>query len=447
MKPTSFPFSSFSLNEHVVSSLATLGYVHATPVQQAVIPAALRGESLIARYETGSGKTHAFLIPTMANMVATKGLQTILLTPTRELANQTYQFAKKWADVAFPWMKIARLTGGTSLKNDLHDLSNMPHMLILTPGRLSVVLDSMSNTKFHTIRTVVMDEADMLMDASFIQEVDILLSRLSAPQLLVFSASLSKPLLGVLRQYIRPDHVFEPTEKTVNNTQISHYLVDTRHQPLPESIAGFMAAVQPYRLMIFASRVATVLTVHEALTAQGMTVGLLHGDMAFRDRKAMLKRIQLGEYAVILASDIAARGMDIADVSDVLSLDLPKDLAYYFHRAGRTGRYDQLGKSYVFYQKDDQHLIDTLQQKGVHFTRMTLKADGLKTSKDAGRPFQHDEQPELKRDIKKAIQKYRTTQVKPGYKKKVKRAIERVKKKHRRAAIDKVIRKRVYGGK
>jgi ATP-dependent RNA helicase CshB len=305
----------------------------------------------------------------------------------------------------------------------------------------------MSNTKFHTIRTVVMDEADMLMDASFIQEVDQLLSRLSAPQLLVFSASLSKPLLGVLRQYIRPDHVFEPTEKTVNNAQISHYLVDTRHQPILESITGFIQAIQPYRLMIFASRVATVLSVHEALVAQGLTVGLLHGDMAFRDRKAMLKRIQLGEYTIILASDIAARGMDIADVSDVLSLDLPKDLAYYFHRAGRTGRYDQLGKSYVFYQKDDQHLIDTLQQKGVQFTRMTLKADGLKTAKDTGRPFQHDEQPELKRDIKKAIQKYRTTQVKPGYKKKVKRAIERVKKKHRRAAIDKVIRKRVYGGK
>lgn len=441
------PFTSFALDSQLTSSLASLGYVDATPVQQAVIPAALRGESLIARFETGSGKTHAFLIPSMAMIVPDHGLQVIMMTPTRELANQTYQFAKAWADLAFPWMKITRLTGGTSLDDDQEAVRRTPHLIILTPGRLRVLLDSMTNTAFHTIKTIVMDEADMLLDTSFIAEVDPLLSRLSAPQLLVFSASLSKPLLGVLRRYIRPDHIFEPSEKTINTTQVEHILLDTRHQDHVTSIINLLTLLQPFRAMLFASRVDTVMHLYDALTARGYTLGLLHGKMSFRERKAMLKRIQQGEFTLILASDIAARGMDIADISDVISVDLPQDLAYYFHRAGRTGRYKESGKSYVFYQKDDQSKIETLQQKGVQFSRFSLKEGGLKPQPTKAKTTQREEHPQLKRDIKKAIQKYASHEVKPGYKKKVKRAIERVKKKHRRAAIDKTIRKRVYGGK
>ena len=168
--------------------------------------------------------------------------------------------------------------------------------------------------------------------------------------------------------------------------------------------------------------------------------------MGHRERKMMLRRIAEGEFTLICASDIAARGMDLPDISDVVSLDLPRDLAYYFHRAGRTGRYRASGTSYVFYTKDQQRAIDTLTQKGITFTLMTLKASGLKQTAPE-RTWKHVEQPELKRDIKKAIQRYASKEVKPGYKKKVKRAVERVKQKYKRKAIDAVIRKRLYGGK
>jgi ATP-dependent RNA helicase CshB len=446
MNKASFPFSSFALEPDFVQALATLGYHQATPVQQVVIPSALRGESLIARFETGSGKTHAFLIPSFARLDAQAGLQLMIVSPTRELVTQTYQFAKAIADAAFPWVKIMRLTGGTALEDDVHALKQEPNVLCLTPGRLTSVLQAMSHTPFQRIKTLVLDEADMLLDASFVHDVDAMLKTMEAPQLLVFSASLSKPLLGMLRAYIRPDHIFEPTEKTVNNTQVNHLLVDTRHQEPVDAFLRLVDHVQPYRMLVFASTVDRIQQFHASLTAKGLTVGLLHGDMGHRERKMMLRRIAEGEFTLICASDIAARGMDLQDISDVVSLDLPRDLAYYFHRAGRTGRYRASGTSYVFYTKDQQRAIDTLTQKGITFTRMTLKASGLKQAAPE-RTWKHVEQPELKRDIKKAIQRYASKEVKPGYKKKVKRAVERVKQKYKRKAIDAVIRKRLYGGK
>lgn len=443
---SALPFSSFSLSTQTVEGLATLGYHLATPVQQVVIPAALRGESLIARFETGSGKTHAFLIPTFERLQQNGGLQVLIVIPTRELMTQTYAFAKSMVETMYPWVRLMRLSGGTSMDEDLQQLKQQPHVIILTPGRLTSVLNAMNNALFQQLKTIVLDEADMLLDATFVHEVDGLLKRTHSQQLLVFSASLSKPLLGMLRHYIHPDHIFEPDEKTVNNANVSHILVDTRHQELLQAFKALYQHVSPFRMLIFASRVATIKTFHQGVMDQGYKAGLLHGEMSFRERKMMLKRIASGEFDVICASDIAARGMDLPDISDVLSLDLPQDLAYYFHRAGRTGRYQAKGTSYVFFTKDQQRSIDSLAEKGVHFTRMALKADGLKPS-SSERVFRHEEKPELKRDIKKAIQRYASHQVKPGYKKKVKRAVARVKQKYKRKAIDTIIKKRVYGGK
>ena len=440
------PFSSFSLRESTIRGLSSLGYQVATPVQQVVIPSALRGESLIARFETGSGKTHAFLIPTFERLQSEGGLQVLIVIPTRELVSQTYAFAKALVDTIYPWVRLMRLTGGKAMEEDLHQLKQQPHVVILTPGRLTSVLNAMNNTSFQQLKTIVLDEADMLLDNTFIHEVDGLLKRTNAQQLLVFSASISKPLLGMLRQYIRPDHIFEPDEKTVNNANITHILVDTRHQEMLQAFVLLYRHLMPYRLLVFASKVATIKSFHQGLAEKGIDTALLHGEMSFRERKMMLKRIASGEFSLICASDIAARGMDIPDISDVLSLDLPQDLAYYFHRAGRTGRYQSKGTSYVFFTKDQQRAIQTLTEKGVTFTRMALKAEGLKPS-SSERVYRREENPEVKRDIKKAIQRYSSHQVKPGYKKKVKRAVARVKQKYKRKAIDTIVKKRVYGGK
>jgi ATP-dependent RNA helicase CshB len=359
---------------------------------------------------------------------------------------QTYAFAKAMVETMYPWVRLMRLTGGKAMEDDLSQLKQQPHVVILTPGRLTSVLNSMSNASFQQLKTIVLDEADMLLDKTFVMEVDGLLKRTHAQQLLVFSASLSKPLLGMLREYIRPDHIFEPDEKTVNNANVNHILVDTRHQEMLPAFFLLYRHLMPYRMLVFASKVSTIRAFHQGLADQGMDAALLHGDMSFRERKMMLKRIASGEFTLICASDIAARGMDIPDISDVLSLDLPQDLAYYFHRAGRTGRYQSKGTSYVFFTKDHQRSIQTLTEKGVSFTKMALKGEGLKLS-SSERIFRREETSEVKRDIKKAIQRYASNHVKPGYKKKVKRAVARVKQKYKRKAIDTIIKKRVYGGK
>jgi ATP-dependent RNA helicase CshB len=310
------------------------------------------------------------------------------------------------------------------------------------------VLDQVSYESLKLVKTLVIDEADMLLDPTFKPSIDLILQALNAAQKLVFSASIAKPLVAMMRRYIHPDAVIDPPQKTINPDRIHHALIDIKHQPVLQAIRDFIAIKQPYFLLIFSSKVATVKTVyHEMIEAQ-MKVGILHGELTQRERRSMHHRILQGEFAVVIASDMASRGIDLPAVSDVLSLDLPRDIDYYFHRAGRTGRYDKQGSSSVFYNAYEDPTIHRLKDKGVRFNLMVLKQGVLKpvTSFERAKLYRKED-PSLQKDIKIAIQKFQSTHVKPGYKKKVKLAVERVKKFHKRKSIQQKIRQRVYGGK
>jgi ATP-dependent RNA helicase CshB len=441
------PFASFALASPLLKALASLGYTHASTVQESVIPRALRGESLIVRYQTGSGKTHAFLIPLFAKINPALGLQAIIVSPTRELANQTYQFAKQCNDALGQPLKITVLIGGFDKMHDETRLSPVPHILCVTPGRFQEIQSLISRDELKAVTTIVLDEADMLMDESFLDSTSALLTVTLRPQLLVFSASMATPLLNRLAKYFRPDSIIEPKDKAINPRQIRHQLIDIKHQDPIQAIVDFIAVAQPFFLMIFASRVERVIALGESLRTRQLTVAVLHGDLQARERRHLLKRIHEGEFAVVVASDIASRGMDLPDVSDVLSVDLPSDLDYYFHRAGRAGRFDKPGTSSVFYNSHEENSLERLKQRGVHFELVALKQGKLQPLKylTRGKLFKKEDE-DLSRDIKKAIQKYQSHEVKPGYKKKVKLAVEKVKKQYKRKAIKKKIRDRLFGG-
>lgn len=441
------PFASFAIPSPLLNRLKDLGYTHASAVQESTIPRALRGESLIVRYQTGSGKTHAFLIPIFARLKPELGLQVLIVSPTRELANQTFQFAKQLNDALLSPFKITVLTGGFDQGHDQDRLSALPHLLCVTPGRFETIAKRLSKTELSGIQTIVLDEADMLMDTSFLEATSQILSRIERPQLLVFSASMATPLLNRLAGYFRPDSVIEPKEKNINPHQVKHQLIDIKHQDPVQAIVDYLAIVKPYFLMIFASKISRVIGLAESLKQRGIKLAIIHGDLQARERRHLLKRIQAGEFAVVVASDIASRGMDLPNVSDVLSVDLPGDLDYYFHRAGRAGRFDQAGTSSVFYNSHEEDSLQRLKQRGIHFNLVALKDGGLREMKHLtrGKLFRKEDEA-LSRDIKIAIQKYRSSEVKPGYKKKVKLAVEKVKKLYKRKAIKKKIRDRLFGG-
>lgn len=441
------PFSSYALNQELLRILTSLGYTHTTPVQSHVIPRALRGDSLVVRYQTGSGKTHAFLIPLFSKINHVLGLQAIVVSPTRELAMQTYQFAKAINDQLEQPFKLALLQGGFDKARDQEKLHPVPNIIFTTPGRMVEITTLFNRQSLDHLATLVLDEADMLMDQSFLETTMALLALVKQPQILVFSASMAAPLLNRLAKYFRPDSIVEPKEKQINPEGVRHALIDIKHQDPIQAIVDLMAIIKPYFLLIFASRVQKVITIATSLTSRNFKVATLHGDLQARERRHLLKRIQEGEFQIVVASDIASRGMDLPHISDVLSVDLPQDLDYYFHRAGRAGRYKDSGQSYVFYNSHEEESLERLKHKGIRFQLLSLKQHQLLPVKHLtrGKIFKKEDE-SLSRDIKIAIQKYRSTEVKPGYKKKVKLAVEKVKKQYKRKAIQKKIRTRLFGG-
>jgi len=444
---TGLPFTSFALSGPLLAALTTLGYTHTTPVQAATLPRAMQGESLIVRYQTGSGKTHAFLIPIFSALKPHGGLQTIVVSPTRELAMQSFLFAKTLNDALGNPFKIVVLQGGFDKQRDGEKLNAEPDLLFITPGRMMDIDRFIKKDSLAKIKKIVLDEADMLMDPSFIESTLTVLSLLSQPQILVFSASMAAPLLNRLAKYFRPDSIIEPKEKTINPTGVRHALIDIKHQDPIQAIIDFIDITKPYFLLVFASRVQRVVSLATSLLSRNLKVASLHGELQARERRHLLKRIQDGEFQIVIASDIASRGMDLPNVSDVLSVDLPQDLDYYFHRAGRAGRFKNDGQSYVLYNSHEEDSLARLKQRGVHFQLLALKNKQLLPVKHLtrGKIFKKEDEA-LSRDIKIAIQKYSSHEVKPGYKKKVKLAVEKVRSQYKRKAIKKKIRERLFGG-
>lgn len=432
-------FQAFALSQPLIQALKQLGYISPTPIQEDVIPKVLRGESLIAKAETGSGKTHAFLAPLIDRLSETGGLQTVILSPTRELARQTYEFARDII-ATFPKLKVTLATGGREIEILKH--TNVPHMLITTPGRLIKLADN-SDINIHQVKTIVLDEADMLVDAGFIPIIDQYITKVVKPQLLAFSATFPVALEPFIRKYINPDFIIDADKGNVAPLRVSHHLLDIGFKPIEEMVVAFIEARQPYLLLVFASKVADVKTLYEYLHDKGFKVGVLHGDLPMRTRASMIKRIRANEFPIIVCSDMAARGLDINNVTDILSVDLPPQVEFYMHRAGRTGRYKEDGDSYLFYKRDANVELNKLAPFNVTFDYLMIRDGQIVPQKQRSIHKSTTRDTELDRDIRKAIRQTKSKEVKPGYKKKVKEAVAKVKSKHRRAQIKGKIREQL----
>jgi ATP-dependent RNA helicase CshB len=434
-------FGTFALSKTMRETLEHLGYLSPTPVQDDVIPKILRGESLSARSETGSGKTHAFLVPIIDRLNPENGLQAVIISPTRELAHQTYEFARQIL-VSFPLLKVSLVSGGKQIQKDEAKLTTMPNLLITTPGRLKTLAIDQPTANLSRAKVVVLDEADMLLEEGFYDTINSYISTLKNPQIMAFSATISPMLETIIKKYINPDYIAE-ISSVPNPNRVHHFLVDIHHQPMLKMVTDFITIKQPYLLLIFASRIPQVNTIYEHLRSLKMNVGIIHGDLTMRERQSMVKRIRQNEFQIIVASDMASRGLDLPDISDVLSVDLPPQLEFYLHRAGRTARYDKVGSSYLFLNQEETPNIQKLVAQGIIFSYLSLRDAQLFEVKNPLRPKpKHAVDTNLEREIKKAVVRERTSVVKPGYKKKVKLAVQRVKARHKRLVIKKDIRTR-----
>lgn len=438
-------FSGFSLSKKMVSALNALGYKEPSKVQSTVIPKALRGVSLLAQSETGSGKTHAYLVPIIEKTDTNLNrLQTIIVAPTRELARQTYEFARQFQRF-YQTLRVRLYTSEADVTQNEEGVSVPPQIVIGTPGRLKDLLVDKHILTLQNVKTVVLDEADMLLDLGFFADIESIFALLKGPQTMVFSATLKQNLRDELAKFVRSDFEFE-NEKTETSSTVRHHLIDIKHQGTVNALVSFLNIRKPYLCIVFASTVKMVNEVAKGLKNNGINAIYFSGSLDDRSRKKAIREIRSNKYSVIVASDLLSRGIDIPDVTDVISVDLPSDLDFYHHRAGRSGRFGKEGDSWVFYNADSVKETKRIMDEGVNFDFYVLRKDELKldpvgllpkTKLSKKKEFPEEEKKEI--SIAKALA--RPKHIEPMYKKKKQFAIEKVKRKYRKKAIQKSIRK------
>lgn len=431
-------FSSYNLSKDLVEVINKLGYFDLTPIQEATITKILKGKSLICKSETGSGKTHAFLIPTLNNVDRDlNAIQVLIVTPTTILANQTYEFARAICE-QIDGLSCKVFTSSKDKSKNVEELSygkEMPKVVIGTPGRIVDLLIN-NKTNITRINTIVLDEADMLLDDSYVNDIVTLMDRINPKQRLIFTATMKNHLISDTYKFIKAEEIIDIDKKVKVNRNVKHHLVDIKHKDIVEQIINFLNIENPYFTLIFASEKTKVEKIYRQLNQNGVTCSILNGNMQSRENKINLRRIKQGEFNVVVCSDMVSRGLDLEDVSTVISCDLPKDLDYYLHRAGRCGRNNKKGDSYIFYNDDELTLVKKLIDSKLGFDYYILRKDSLKkVDTIEGKPKKKNE--ELEKEIRKEVRKVKTNKVKPGYKKKISKAIEKAKKNHK----EKIIRK------
>ena len=429
-------FRGFNFKEYIYQALDEINFKEPTEVQARLIPTILKGKSVVGQSQTGSGKTHTFLLPIFQNLNAQKDeVQAVITTPSRELAYQIYEAAKQLAKFSPENIWIQNYVGGTDKQRQIEKLKfHQPQLVIGTPGR---ILDLVRENALdiHNAHYLVVDEADMTLDLGFLKETDAIASTLPKDlQMLVFSATIPEKLRPFLRKYMYNPVIEVVANKHVISPTIDNWLVSTKGRDRNKLIYDLLTMGEPYLALVFANTKERADELTNYLRSQGLKVAKVHGGIQPRQRKRIMREIQNLDYQFVVATDLAARGIDIEGVSHVINDDIPEDVEFFVHRVGRTGRNGMKGTAITLYEPSEEKLIDELESMGVHFVPKAVKNGEIVDSYDRNRREKRQTRkesmdPKLRGFVKKEKKKR-----KPGYKKKIKRAIKRDEQQKRRIA-------------
>ena len=419
-------FTDFEFKPFINDALAEIGFTEPTEVQERLIPMILDGRSVVGQSQTGSGKTHAFLLPIMQNVTADDYVQAVITTPSRELAYQIYKAAKQIVQHADQTIQVVNYVGGTDKHRQVEKLQHhQPQIVIGTPGRILDLIRT-NALDIHKAHYFVVDEADMTLDMGFLAPVDAIASTMPQDlQMLVFSATIPVKLQPFLRKYMNNPVVEVVGTKTVISPTIENILISTQGKDRNRLIYQLLTMGEPFLALVFANTIKRVDELTAYLRAQGLKVAKIHGDIQPRQRKRIMREVQQLDYQFVVATDLAARGIDIEGVSLVINDDIPEDLEFFIHRVGRTGRNGMAGTAITLYGPGEDQMIVELEKMGIHFKPQMLRNHELVDSydrnrRDKRRVRQQKLDPRLVGMVKKEKKKR-----KPGYKRKIKQAIQK----------------------
>ena len=428
-------FTEFKFKDYIQEALKDLNFVEATEVQEKLIPVVLAGRDLVGESKTGSGKTHTFLLPIFQTLNEdADSVQVVITTPSRELARQIYQAARQIAAFSDKEIRVANYVGGTDKNRQIGKLSSsQPHIVIGTPGRIYDLVES-GDLAIHKAHTFVVDEADMTLDMGFLVTVDKIASSLPKDlQFLVFSATIPQKLQPFLKKYLSNPVIEQIKTKTVISDTIENWLISTKGRDKNAQIYEITQLLQPYLAMIFVNTKTRADELHSYLTAQGLKVAKIHGDIAPRERKRIMNQVKNLDFEYIVATDLAARGIDIEGVSHVINDAIPQDLSFFVHRVGRTGRNGLPGTAITLYQPSDDSDIRELEKMGIHFNPKMIKNGEFQDTYDRDRRANREKTQEKLDTEMIGLVKKKKKKIKPGYKKKIQWAVNEKRRKTKRA--------------
>ncbi|KIL75326.1 DEAD/DEAH box helicase [Pseudobacillus badius] len=429
---TNHQFEKYGFQPFINKGIKQLGFHEPTAIQTKMIPLVLKGESAIGQSQTGTGKTHSYVLPILHKInPAKKEVQAVITAPTRELANQIYQEILKIARLSDEEITARCYIGGTDKQRDIEKLKNQPHIVVGTPGRINDLIQAQA-LSVHKAQMLVIDEADLMLDMGFIVDVDQIASRMPEQlSMYVFSATIPEKLKPFLKKYMENPEYIHIQPKHISAENIDHILVPKKSREKIDLLSDMLQAYNPYLAVIFTNTKQKADEVADALLEKGLKTGRIHGDLSPRDRKKMMKQIRDLDYQFIVATDLAARGIDIEGVSHVINYELPKDLDFYIHRAGRTARAGSSGICATIYLPSDEDALVRLEKLGITFRSADLRqGEWIELADRNQRKKREKAADEIDAKAKSIVRKPK--KVKPGYKKKMQREVVQFKKRARR---------------
>jgi superfamily II DNA/RNA helicase len=348
-------FADLGLSEELLRAVADSGYNDPTPIQRQAIPPVLMGRDIIGVAQTGTGKTASFVLP-MIDILAegrsrARMPRSLILEPTRELAQQVSENFDKYGK--YHKLSMALLIGGVSMGDQLAALEKGVDVLIATPGRL-MDLFGRGKIMLNQCSLLVIDEADRMLDMGFIPDIEEICTKLPSPrQTLLFSATMPPPIKKLADKFMSEPRLIEVARPASTNTSITQYVVETSPRGKREALRGLLRDPEVKNAIIFCNRKRDIKELVDSLKRAGFPVSQIHGDMEQSDRIRELDRFKSGDITIIVASDVAARGLDIPGVSHVVNYDVPHHAEDYVHRIGRTGRAGRTGIAYTLATEAD----------------------------------------------------------------------------------------------
>jgi len=334
------------------------GFKAPNHVQQTIIPILESGKNVCLTSPTGTGKTHAFMVPIIQKIRPKKGLQAIILAPTSILSKQLFNVTTQILNDLESPLEVRRLS-----KKAFNDTSH--EIIIATPFQLIDAVFNQALFGLKTVDMIILDEADMMLDQGFINELETIFNVLKdSVQIGVFSATMHPALLPLLKKSFSPLKVIDLNPKMLELSTLDFRLKYVEKNRRLEALDHLFKEIQPFFALVFCSSKEETIAVYKHLSKDFKEIGLLHGDLKVREREQLLKKAHAHKIQILVASDIAARGLDLPDISHVVNVSLPKDPSYFIHRIGRTARMGKEGISITFYEASEKPYFEKLKPYG-----------------------------------------------------------------------------------